>query len=194
MNLPDARTDAASDALFGDSLACNEHRPVLFLPGPIDTGAAHAIGQRAEALLRALAVVEDGRVEEPEEHSPSDLALHRIEAKLDLLTTLVAALAKRDRDDPVQPLRWSARGACVPFAAAVETGSTGHLRVQPADWLPEPMLLPATVLACTPAAASPFALWLRFGPLAPQLEQALERHLFRVHRREIAERRAERAR
>lgn len=194
MNPPGARTGAASEALFGDSLACTEHRPLQFLPGAIDTGLSHGHLQRAEALLRALAVVEDGRVEEPEEHTPADLALHRIEAKLDLLTTLVAALAKRDRDDPVQPLRWSAQGACVPFTTAVEAGSTGHLRVQPADWLPEPMLLPGTVLACEPGTDSPYALWLRFGPLSPPLEQALERHLFRVHRREIAERRAERAR
>jgi hypothetical protein len=32
-------------------------------------------------------------------------------------------------------------------------------------------------------------LWLRFEGLGPGLSAALERHLFRVHRREIAERR-----
>ena len=180
--------DAARDALFGDSLACDELRPAAFLPGAIDPASAQAHGQRAEGLLRALAVVEDGRGDEPDEHTAADLALQRIEAKLDLLTALVARLAHSGHDDPRQSLRWSARGACLPVAEPVPAGTSGSFRIQPADWLPEPLLLPATVLACT-GAGEDRRLWLRFGPLSPPLDLALERHLFRVHRREIAERR-----
>lgn len=191
MNTAAASTaDAAREALFGESLACDEIRPAAFRPEPIDEAIAHSHGQRAEGLLRALSVVEDGRGDEPEEHTPSDLALFRVEAKLDLLTVLVARLAKSDRDDPLQPLRWSARGACLPAAEPLPVGTTGSFRVQPVDWLPEPLQLPATVLACIPGQdGAPAQLWLRFGPLSPQLDLALERHLFRVHRREIAERR-----
>lgn len=189
----DARADAARETLFGDSLACDEIRPAAFVAEPIDAASAHDYGQRAEALLRALAVVEDGRGEEPDEHSPSDLALHRIEAKLDLLTTLVASLAKIAHADPRLPLRWSAHGACLPVNAALPPGTVGSFRIQPADWLPESLRLPATVLACTGGDDAEVGqlqqAWLRFGPLSPQLELALERHLFRVHRREIAERR-----
>ena len=178
---------AAREALFGDALACEEVLPVAFLPGVVDRATAQGLGARAEALLRALAVVEDGmRGEEPEQ-VPADHALHRIEAKLDLLTALVANLGAHQDSDPLLPLQWSARGAClvVPSPVAVDTG--GRLRVQPADWLPSPLILPATVLACdTDAQGAPRA-WLRFGPLSPPLEAALERHLFRVHRRAVAE-------
>jgi hypothetical protein len=34
--------------------------------------------------------------------------------------------------------------------------------------------------------------WLRFDPLPPALEALLERHLFRLHRRAVAERRRQR--
>src|SRR5690606_22398472 len=103
-------TRAAAEALlFGDTLACEELRPATFLPRPRRNDPALAAS--GEALLRTLAVVEDGpRAEEPD---TGDHALHRIEAKLDLLTTLVAGLARHDDDDPVRSLRWSARGACL---------------------------------------------------------------------------------
>jgi hypothetical protein len=60
--------------------------------------------------------------------------------------------------------------------------------VQAAEWLPSPLILPATVIALEPEGSSGLhALWLRFESLTPALEAALERHLFRVHRRAVAE-------
>jgi hypothetical protein len=173
---------AASDLLFGDSLACEELRPAAFLPRPATLDPALAAG--GEALLRALAVVEDGpRPEEPETH---DHALPRIEAKLDLLTTLVASLCRQADADPARWLQWSARGACLQFDAAPEASGSGLFRVRPADWLPSTLLLPATEIA-REAHAGGVRVWLRFDALPPALEAALERHLFRIHRRAVAE-------
>jgi len=182
---------AAEQALFGDSLACEEVRPAVFLSGATHAQAARQAGLRAEALLHALAVVEDSARNDEPEH-PSDHALHRLEAKLDLLTALVASQARGDDADPAVPLRWSACGASLAAPASVEPGSTGQLRLQPADWLPTPLLLPCSVLACEPdsatgSASAAFRLWLRFDQLSPALTGALERHLFRVHRRAVAE-------
>lgn len=188
MNTTAPCNDAAGESLFGESLACEEARPAAFVPGALDAAVLHAQGLRTEGLLRALAAVEDGRVDDSDDHTPADLALHRIEAKLDLLTSLVATLAKSRGQDPTRALRWSACGAQLETDEPAEVGSTGHLRVQPADWLPEAILLPATVVAATAAESGDrWQLCLRFGPLSPQLEMALERHLFRVHRRAIAE-------
>lgn len=179
-------TDAARELLFGDILVCDEVRPAAFLPGISSAAVLQGHCARTEALLRALAVVEDGvRNEEPEQ--PVDNALHRIEAKLDLLATLMATLAAHDID-PMRPLKWSARGACLPVDAHVQADTAGLFRVQPVDWLPTPLVLPATVLACAQTEGGPVA-WLRFGALSPALEAALERHLFRLHRRAVAERR-----
>jgi hypothetical protein len=174
---------SADDALFGDVLACEELRPLAFVPGR-DADPA-AVAAAAEALLRALAVVEDGpRGDEPE--PGGDHALPRIEAKIDLLTALVASLCAQAGADPSRRLRWSARGACIDVADAPVAGTRGYLRVRPADWLPSPLQLPATVLA-TAAQDEGHRAWLRFDDLPAPLQAALERHLFRQHRRAVAE-------
>src|SRR5690606_3915470 len=92
----------AEELLFGDSLACEELRPASWLPRPRRPDPA--LASSGEALLRALAVLEDGP--RPEEPETGDHALPRIEAKLDLLTTLVASLCRHEDADPVRFLRW----------------------------------------------------------------------------------------
>lgn len=177
--------DTAREQVFGDTLACEEVRPAAFLAGAMHPTAARQACLRAESLLRALAVVEDSRGEDADEHGAHDLALNRIEAKLDLLTALVAGRSG-EHADPSRALRWSALGACLDVDQAIAPGTEGLFRVQPSDWLPETLQLPATVIAAV-AHDGGQQLWLRFGPLPPALESALERHLFRVHRRAIAE-------
>lgn len=177
----------ADAALFGEALACEEVRPAGFEPATPDAAALHAEALRAETFLQALALVEDGRGEEPEEHGPATLALQRIEARLDLLTVLVAGLLHGTDRDPPRALRWSALGASLPGADA-PVGSIGWFRLQPSDRLPQTLRLPVRVLAAE-AAGDTRRLWLRFEGLPPALAAALERHLFRQHRREVAERR-----
>lgn len=179
--------EAADTILFGDVLACEELRPASFVAGGLDPAAIHADSLHAETFLQAIAVVEDGRTDDPDEHGPSTLALSRIESKLDLLTILVGAMLQGTDRDPPRVLRWSAVGAHLPDAAPTPPGTVGSLRIQPSDWLPQTLRLPVEVLASATGLGG--GLWLRFDNLSPGLATALERHLFRVHRREIAERR-----
>ncbi|HEY5804898.1 MAG TPA: PilZ domain-containing protein [Lysobacter sp.] len=179
---------SALEAVFGETLVCDELRPAAFLPGVLDHAQLQSLWTRGEMLLRALSVVEDGAGagnDEPEQ--PADHAVLRIEAKLDLLTALVASLATSQQADPLRELRWSSQGACLTSDAPIPVGTVGRLRIQPADWLPSPLVLPATVSACDLDSTGRTRLWLRFGPLSPALAAALERHLFRVHRRAVAE-------
>ncbi|MFP7722184.1 PilZ domain-containing protein [Lysobacter sp. A3-1-A15] len=178
----------ARDEIFGDALACEEARPSGFHPAAPDPMDMRAACLRSEGLLRALAVVEDSRgIEDNEEYDPANAAHHRLEAKVDLLTALMARLVRsQEPSDPIRTVRWSALGVCLPTDTARSPGTTGTFRIQPSDWLPESLELPATVLASVDDPADP-RLWLRFGPLTPALESALQRHLFRVHRREVAE-------
>lgn len=181
---------AGRESVFGDALACGELRPAAFVAGTGDAEADRLACLRSEALLRAIAVVEDshGR-EEPEERGLHDLAVQRIEAKLDLLSALVASLVNRQvGSDPVRPLEWSAHGACLvlPEAPTAAPGQPGMLRVRPCDWLPETLELPATVVGVDHDGDG-HQLWLRFIHHSPALTGALERHLFRIHRRAVAE-------
>lgn len=186
------QTDAARDAVFGDALICEEVRPATFLPQAHDPVLVRRACLRGETLLRAVAIVEDSRVDEPEEHGAADLTLHRIEAKLDLLTSLVATLIQRDQPhDSLRAVQWSARGAILDIGndsawQSLLRDDTGVLRIEPSDSLPEALLLPATVLRQDHGPNGP-QLWLRFVSLGTGLELALERHLFRVHRRAIHE-------
>lgn len=183
--------DNARALVFGDTLACEEHRPATFLPGEPDANLKRVACLRSDALLRAIAVVEDSRNEDGEERSTHDLAMQRVEAKLDLLTALVATLVNnQETGDAPRAFRWSALGVCLAVSGDVATasvpGADGMFRVQPCDWLPETLQLPASVLASV-ADADGHHLWLRFQGLPPALTASLERHLFRVHRRAIAE-------
>lgn len=179
-------TPQAADArLFGDALACDEYRPAAFVAADIPAAVAQAECLRADALLQSIAQIEDSRGAEDEaDRSPQALALARIEARLDLLTALVAQLVQRDGGDPRRPLHWSAQGVRLAVDTPLAGDTHGWFRLQPCDWLPERLQLPAQVIACEAGIA-----WLRFDALPAPLVQTLERHLFRVHRREIAERR-----
>lgn len=182
-----AAVEIARKQLFGDVLACEEIHPAAFVPGSLDPSRLRGHAVQAEALLRALAVVEDGaRGDESDPHVEG--VFRRLEAKIDLLTALVAGFAAGHSTDPARPLQWSARGARLVTDAAPPPLTQGIFRVQPAEWLPSPLVLPATVIAIENEGSSALhALWLRFESQTPALEGALERHLFRVHRRAVAE-------
>lgn len=182
-----ARRQSAHETLFADTLTCEELRPALFYEAVRDPARLAAFNSRGESLLQSLAVIEDGpRSEEPEQ--PGEHALQRLEAKVDLLMTLVAGLCADQYNDPIQSLQWSARGAALSVPMPLAVGCGGWFRVRPADNLPSPLVLPATVLACDGSAPDGSTrVWLRFGPISQGLQAALERHLFRVHRRAVAE-------
>ncbi|GAB3735856.1 hypothetical protein GCM10028862_19990 [Luteimonas pelagia] len=181
--------DEAECILFGDVLACTELRPATFLPGTPPPAELQADLLRAETFLHALAVIEDRRGEDPDEHGPLALALDRIEARLDLLAMQLGQVLPGGGADPARRLRWSARGACLPVDAPLAPGTAGVLRVLPADALCQALRLPARVVACREDEAGALAAWVRFEGLTPGVESALERHLFRIHRRAVADRR-----
>ena len=177
---------AAEAELFGDVLVHQDRRPAAFLPGATGTAAAHVASARAEMLLTALALSDNARTEDGDEHAEPSSALQRVEAKLDLVLGLLGTML-RERGDlpPPTVLRWSTRGARIDVlgdALAIRPGARGALRVQPADWLPDCIELPAHVIAVDGART-----WLAFEPLSPPLADALERHLFRLHRKQVAE-------
>lgn len=190
VDLPTLTPEQAHEALFGDILTLHETRSATFLPGALDDVTRERLALQGEALLRGLAVIDDGapRVEDPEQ--PADPALLRLEAKLDVLTLLMTgfAAAQGAIDAPVA-LTWSARGAEVQVRGAFAVGTVGTFRMSASEWLPTPLVVPATVVASASGDGGDDVtrVWLRFGPLSPSLADALERHVFRIHRREVAE-------
>ena len=177
---------AAETELFADLLVHEDRRPAAFLPGPSSPAIAHVASARTEMLLTSLALSENARSEDGDEHAEPSSALQRVEAKLDLVLGLLGTMMSERGDlPPPTLLRWSTRGARIDVlgdALAIRPGARGVLRVQPADWLPDCIELPAHAIAVEGARA-----WLAFEPLSPPLADALERHLFRLHRKQVAE-------
>jgi hypothetical protein len=174
----------AEHALFDGALTCD-----IVLPARFSLGARPVMQAPAEALLQGLAVAEDVRGEDPDDRKEATPSQQRIEAKLDLVLSLLGRLARRhDEMLPVTTLRWSHRGLrldiTTPIDAAV--GGEGVVTLQPATWLSDHIELPARVLAQVEG-THVHHLWLQFEGLNGGLAEAMDRHLFRLHRRQVAE-------
>lgn len=172
--------------LFGETLSCD-----LVLPAAFEPGAHPAPAAQAESLLLSLAQVEDLRGEDTtEDKKEASAAVQRVNAKLDLMLALLGRLVRQSMQmPPPRAVRWSARGLRLelPTASGYPAGATGMVALQASDWLPDRLELPATVLGEAELEPGRHALWLAFPTLTAGLAEALERHLFRLHRRQIAE-------
>ena len=188
--MTDLRTSAihhpAESELFDETLSCE-----LALPAEFRIGSAVIRPGTAETLLRSVALVEDTRGDDGhDDRSDATLQVQRLEAKLDLVMVLLGRLVRQTTQDlPLRPLRWSRRGIRLEQGArsGATPGSMGVIRLQPCDWLPDHIDLPVVIVAEAANGSGAHYLWLRFEGLSDALEMALERHLFRLHRRQIAE-------
>jgi hypothetical protein len=177
----------AEQALFGDTLVATESLPVRLVVGS-ELDSAH-LQARAEWLLRTLGQIESGAIDHDEEHP--DPALRRVEAKLDLTLDLLSSVLQTSRPLPEETrLRWSHLG--VSFVSSVDMSTHAqavlHLYLRP--WLPTPLALPVRLLA-QQAESTGARLWLAFELEHPGLQRALDKLLFRQHRRHVAQTRRE---
>jgi len=172
----------AEATLFDSTLSQEARLPAVFIPGGVSGRLEHA-----ENLLRHMGLIEDHRHEACQnEHEDGVSSAQRLEAKLDLSMLLIGRILEQSSIPlSVREVRWSIRGARLeqPDTGALAIGVEGVLQIQPYDWLPESLTLPVRVLAQDPGRW----LWMSFPSFAPGLNDALERHLFRQHRRQIAQ-------
>jgi hypothetical protein len=176
----------AESELFDETLSCE-----VALPAEFRIGSAVIRPGTAETLLRSVALVEDARGDDGhDDRSDATLQVQRLEAKLDLVMVLLGRLVRQSAQDlPLRPLRWSRRGIRLEQGSrsGAAPDSMGVIRLQPCDWLPDHIDLPVVIVAEAANGSGAHYLWLRFEGLSDALEMALERHLFRLHRRQIAE-------
>jgi hypothetical protein len=175
----------AEHALFDGALTCD-----VVLPARFDAGPRAVMQAPSEALLKGLAIAEDVRGDDPEERKEATPSQQRIEAKLDLVLSLLGRLARRHEEAlPVTALRWSHRGLRLdaPAPAPLAAGTRGIVTVQPATWLSDQIELPASVMDQVEGSQGLHHLWLQFDALNAGLAEAMDRHLFRLHRRQVAE-------
>jgi hypothetical protein len=174
MTEPDPEAWLFAEALHVDGPArLHLHDP------PLPEGAREAALQ----VLAAIAVVEDRRGDDGGPASDTGLAIRRLEAKLDLTLLLLARLLPELQVPSPREARLGVRG--LRLDGPVPAGPAAVLHWQPADWLPVTVQLPLRRMGAAGGSS-----WWAFETLGGGLEDALERHIFRLHRRWRAGQRA----
>ncbi len=176
---PDEAADP-NDPLAG-SLSHGEPLAVVWqaTPALADGQELADLNRRAAALLGLL-----GGLDEPAPLPDDDpqLAahLHRLDQKLDLLLSLVGQWLTQELTVPApQPVRLGLRGAL--WQAALPPGP-GRVSLYLRGAVPVALQLPAQLQALPDG-----QVLAEFHGLDPQLTDALERYIFRQHRRAVAQ-------
>ncbi len=138
----------------------------------------------AESNLRVLGTVAMLAEHAPakDDPTPAELEMQRMHLKLNLLLELVGSFLtlQSSRPQPM-PLRLSWRGVAW-SAGGVEAGAAGIVEIHLSAALPQPLRLPARIVA-----ADGDETVAEFAAMPEFCQAALERHVFLHHRREIAE-------
>lgn len=144
--------------------------------------------ERNIALLNALTLIEEGAVRQAEEPSPLIAQMERLEAKFDLVLTLLteALLPESAAPGPVS-MRLSSRGIVFDAGKPVEPGTVVELSIHFSASLPRPVVLCGVVIEPLPGEEGHVSV--EFRRLGPGVKERLERLVFRRHRRSIAQQR-----
>jgi hypothetical protein len=177
-----AQSDFFEGALsFADSL------PLAWHPG---AAAAEGIenDRLSDANLRLLSNIAqlEERTVLGDEPTQQEMELARLHAKMDVVLELLGALVPRYVAVPPRvALHLSWQGVAWHSGdAAFAVGQTGAIEIYLHPTLLQPLRWPARIARIDGG-------WVaaRFLPLAHPCQQALERHVFKHHRRAVAERR-----
>lgn len=176
----------ADVALFGETVTVDCPLRIAVLRVPTEESL-----EEIERVLLSLGAMDERAVDEVESAHGGDAAIRRLEAKIDLsLRLLVTALPALRGPPLIRGAALSVRGVRLPMAAVtvpdgVDLADPGwYLRWQPLEALPISVSLPVSMLA-----RSTDRVWWAIGPLGTGLAEALERQVFRQHRRQRAEQR-----
>lgn len=161
--------------------------PLRWLPLPaLPAGLeAERLAETNARLLAAVAMLEEhpNKPKPADEPSATDLELQRIHLKLNLLLELFSGfLLAQSPQPPAVPLRLSWRGVSWEVAEAPEPGASGLVEIHLSRLLVQPLRWPARIVAGPAGTAV-----AEFCPLPDFCQEALERHVFQHHRREVAE-------
>jgi len=180
---PPLSEHSAERALFDNTLSYAARLPVAFVPG---AGAGRL--EHAQSLLHSLGMIEDHRCQDSQNGRDEDASFgQRLEAKIDLNLLLLGHLLEQVVAPlPVRSTRWSIRGIRVQQADGGHppAGTGGVVQIRLCECFPEVLELPVSVVASD---ADQGWVWLSFPAFAQGLHEALERHLFRLHRRQLAQ-------
>lgn len=177
-----------NDAEF-DGLALHDFLPLAWEPSPLsDPAELEHYNQETARALQALALFEEAPKEVSTDAIPKGQELLHLEAKVDVLLSLVTRLVSHQQGLPkrhntvlrADTLEWTG-----PSAEQARTGDTGVIVIYPNPLLPMPFRLAGRVVSTVERAGIKWRL-TRFENLSPLVSVGLEKLVFRRHRRQVA--------
>ena len=178
------------DEFFADRVSFRTELPLCWQGSQpqLDEGQLAGLNERNLALLRAVNALEDHHGEGAEGGQLPAPEIHRLEAKLDLLLTLVGQLRMSSQLlPPSVSIQLAAAGvAWWPHeAVAAEVDDTGLLEIYLGAYVAQPLSLPVRILVHEIRDEREVVL-AGFEDLSQQVAEALDKFVFRHHRRAIA--------
>jgi hypothetical protein len=177
-----------NDAEF-DGLALHDFLPLAWEASPLsDPAELEHYNQETARALQALALFEEAPKEISTDAVPKGQELLHLEAKVDVLLSLVTRLVSHQQGLPkrhntvlrADSLEWTG-----PCAEQARTGDTGVIVIYPNPMLPMPFRLAGRVVSTVERAGVKWRL-TRFENLSPLVNVGLEKLVFRRHRRQVA--------
>jgi len=172
-----------------ENISFNDSLPVSWevLVEPLSEGEQHRYNRANEELLQSL-LLRDEAPQDAEETDADSGHEHfkRLEARLDLLLSLVTELMTADGKRPsCKTVALSARGLHVqiPAESAISFKKEALLKIQLYldPQFPRPLTLCAQIVDTQPQSFT-----VSFSPLEERLQDLLDKYVFRQHRRAIA--------
>lgn len=168
---------------FSERVCVDALLRVAVTPRPAGA-SAEGLGERNLATLQSIAALEERRADSADEDNPVLQELARLDAKLNALLDIVNRLLLPGGALPVrQPVKVNAVGAVLPGALvpAATDGICVRLHLDACPSLP--LELPARVQRRLDDGNA----FVVFEQLGDAVADALERLVFRLHRRKVAE-------
>lgn len=170
-------------------LAMHDQLPFAWEPSPLnDVAELDHVNQETARALQALAVFEEAPRELSADAAHTGQELLHLEAKVDVLLSLVGMLAAERRGHSPRHsliLRAGSLEWAGPAADSAHTGDQGYAVFYPNPMLPLALRIASRVVGSIERAGHRW-LMTRFEHIAPPVESGLEKLIFRRHRRQIA--------
>ena len=168
---------------------CYEDRlPVGWEPGPDDGyRRAHLLASN-ENLMHLVDALE-GHAADADERSGASPELQRLERKIDVLLAMVGRIhAKSIALPAATDMALYANGLAwvVTEASPLQAGDSGYLSLYLDPALPDPLYLPGRIERVEQDDEGHRWAFLRFDALGETVQDAIERLIFRHHRRAVA--------
>lgn len=155
------------------------------LPGPPSEGERHRLNRANEELLQNLLLLDEATqdIEEKEEGGGQE-HIKRLEAKLDLLLSLVSEMMTTNGAQPEQyALTLGTRGLCVHTEKGIaqKEGALLRIRLYLNPQFPRPLDICGYLTAVQ---ADGFTV--TYCPFEESLQSLMDKYVFRQHRRAVA--------